>query len=583
MRRTAAVLTILAVLTVPTALLWRSDLAIDERDLHRLLDAGAGTRLHWRGEPQLTLLPTPSLTLRGVTAQREPGAAAGFHATIPRVEIALSVLPLLGGRVSAEEVRLFEPDIRLTAGAGGSDGPWRWLEQAGDVLPAALELIDATIRFDHARMHTVHRLDDVDLRLDWDRAEERLDAAGNGLLEDRRVYLTGTLLGPRQAFRPPGARAQLRIDGLTAPPLQAEGRIHLDRGEPPRGAELHIRDGSFRLGGSTASGELALSLTGSPPRVSGQLDFGTLALSRWLEAWWPDDLAELLALPVAGRWLRAVEGDLTLTAAGVDLGVVPLNDAEARVALEDGRLTLTVVEAGIADGRLSAEVSAVAAGEGIAFRSAGRLDDVALAEASENVGGRGLDVLVGPSEPPDGRGSGSFRITARGSTVRDLVHSLAGRVEIDVRDGSLYGANATATLERLLDGQAGIAEGNAPFIPIAGRTYFSRLSARLAAGNGTLWLEWLRLQGDAFEIALSGELDLTDGEVLARGMARLFDTDTDHRSSVLVELPFGVGGTLREPMGAPGIPRLDPGSDRTARADGLDPVRSVTRRDPGVG
>lgn len=575
---------LLALLAGAVALVGRADPRLDVKQLDRLLDPGAGALLRWQGEPRLTLFPTPTVTLTGVTVRHERDRVPILHAAVPRMEIALEVLPLLTGRIRAEAIRLLEADIRLTGNPAASEPAWLELLRTAMALPAALELYDATIHFP-ASARRNDRLHDVELHLDWDAAEQRLAVSGNATVRAQPMRFDVVLLDPERLRDPAGARASVRVDGFADAALRAEGRFHLARVDGPAShPQLRIREGDFRFGGSAGRGELALSYVDDRPRVSGRLELSELALAPYLERWLPNDLTELLAMPVSGRWLRGAEVDLETRAAAVDLGLVRLANTDARVRLHDARLVLTVAGAEVAGGTIDGELAVAAAGDGIAARGAGRLEDVSLTEAGDRFARPRVDVLIGGEDPPQGRGSSRFNVAARGATVRALVSSLAGRVETVIRDGSLPGADAVATLERVLDGHAGIAEGNAPFIPIAGRTRFSQLSARLLAGDGTLWLEGVRVQGDEFEIALTGELDLNDGEVLAQGTARLFDADAASGSSVLVELPFGVGGTLLEPMGAPGIPRLEPGAERTARTVGPPALHPpIARRDPRVG
>jgi hypothetical protein len=195
------------------------------------------------------------------------------------------------------------------------------------------------------------------------------------------------------------------------------------------------------------------------------------------------------------------------------------------------------------------------AAQGIAVELSGRLDGMSLADAGEHLQRGRTTTLIGAEQPPQGSGTATFDVVVEGPTIGAMIQSLAGRAGVDIRDGSLDGADTISTLERVVDGEAGIAEGEAPFIPMAGRTYFSRLTALLVAGDGVASAERIHLAGERFEITLSGELDLTGGELTAEGTASLFDAESGDGRNILVELPFGVGGTIRDPMGAPGIPR----------------------------
>ncbi|MCO0638266.1 hypothetical protein M8745_20235, partial [Lutimaribacter sp. EGI FJ00014] len=107
------------------------------------------------------------------------------------------------------------------------------------------------------------------------------------------------------------------------------------------------------------------------------------------------------------------------------------------------------------------------------------------------------------------------------------------------------------------------------------RTSFSTLIASADVRDGVVHVPRVRFEGDRFEISLSGRGKLVDGEVEAKGVAALHAADAPEPLQIpLVELPFGVGGTMREPMIAPGIPRIGARS-ASISADDIIPTENA--------
>jgi hypothetical protein len=190
--------------------------------------------------------------------------------------------------------------------------------------------------------------------------------------------------------------------------------------------------------------------------------------------------------------------------------------------------------------------------------------------------------LLGAEQPPYGTATADVRASARGATIEQLLDSLSGRAQVSIRDGSVAGADAVATLQRLADGEFHIADGRAPFIPVAGRTRFDRFDARLTVDAGAASAEVVRMVGDRFEITLTGALDLADGVLQGEGSASLFPSAGRVRPR-MHELPFGIGGTLQQPMAAPGIPRMAEDLHATGQPAALVRRPRGGRVDPDVG
>jgi hypothetical protein len=552
---------------------------LTERDVVVLLSDWAGAPVSWRGQPEIALFPTLQIAVADVAVRDGRGAGAAEVAFIPALRVSFKTLPLLWGRIEPDTVFLLEPRIAVSgqpadpaARSGGGRGLGALFGPHGSPRPDAIVIRDGVIRYPGPHSGDVDAISEADLRLGWDEDTGTLE--GRFVAHGRAVEIEADLEEPWKLLAASGTRGRLMLSVAPARPGEApehrsfgpfrmEGTFRL-AGSPERsGVEaLQIGDASFRFEGSSARGSLAVSRVGDRPRLEGLLGFERVDLTPYLRAWLPDDLAELLAQPVSARWLKLADVDLALAASRVDLGAVRLDETAIRLAIQDGHMSVRVAEAGLAAGEVQGDLTVSASGSGVAARVAGRVHGVSLADAGEHLRRGRTSSLIGSEQPPQGSGTATFDLSARGDTIRAMIGSLAGRASAEVTNGSLDGADTVSTLERVVDDRAGIAEGEAPFIPIAGRTRFSRLTARLVAGEGVASLERLHLAGERFDITVSGELDLTGGELTAQGSARLFGDGPGDGADVLVELPFGVGGTLREPMGAPGIPRQHP--DRRA-------------------
>lgn len=390
------------------------------------------------------------------------------------------------------------------------------------------------------------RLDDATLRVGGDRRA----GGGDGVAvlslrlkrqqDERTAELSGSLAS--------------RLDPDT--PVRFAGTLTTDA------ESLTIQDARVRISGSSAKGSLTVDLGGERPAVRGSLAFENLDLAAFRDAIPAVSFSDLLALPVPVRWLELCDADLGVSADSIDLGGVELPETVARLVIRDGRMRLDLDTASAKGSRMAAVATMREVREGAAFRVRGRIEGLSVGDASRVVREAATRGLVETTEDPlMGKGDATFDISARGATIGAVLRSLEGHARAEVREGSAYGADLEETLSRLVEGEMTMVEGK-PFIPLAGRTRFARLTARMAFGSGTARAEEIRFTGGRFEILLNGRLDLRSGEIEAGGSAFLFGRDEEARP--LVELPYGIGGTVREPSVAPGILRIRQGSDKTA-------------------
>ena len=290
--------------------------------------------------------------------------------------------------------------------------------------------------------------------------------------EGEPIRLTGesssvrTLLGNQpfsldltlEAF---GAKA--RLEGSVAEPLDARGvnlklaaeTTSLATLSPLTGAELPAvepvriaariaeTDGVFRVDGleltigeSVVSGELVFDPTGERPSLSGRLSSPSIDLS----ALAGDDSSKEAAPPLDGRvfsadplpidWLRSMDVDVAFEAARIRVGDIDIEDAKLRALLANGSLRLDPLSTRVADGELSGAIG---------FDARTRRPELVIQAQGREIGfGRLISDIGGRDLGQGARTDADVDLRASGDSVRALMASLDGRVDVVVGEGRLW-------------------------------------------------------------------------------------------------------------------------------------------------
>lgn len=325
-------------------------------------------------------------------------------------------------------------------------------------------------------------LEALALRLEADLAEARVEAQGTLDAPQRR--LAGNL-----TLRHPGA-ARL-IAGLTggAPPeWLGPGSLSLVAALSHRPGRWALETGELVAGGLRGGGQLALSLEGARPALSGRLAFERLPLPG------------LGALPLAS----AFDLDLAVTAERLEAEPLP---TFTRVA---GALRADAAALRITEGRAALGGGDVQFALGVEQGPAPRLA----------IEGRAAEVVLpGPlfGQAPDvtaGRLSGQFRLRAEGASPAEWLASLGGEAGFQLRDGVLTGFDGAAAAAAL-----GQAEPEAALAAAFGQgaTPIERAEGRLALAAGAAAFAETRLLAEGgVALGLSGRIGLAEGRMALR-------------------------------------------------------------------
>ena len=439
-----------------------------------------GREVRIEGDLRPSFSLEPAMVANGVTLANAPWGSDPEMVRVGRLDIAIRLTPLLSGQIDVRRFVLH--DVRaLLETDGEGRGNWELdlgereeVEDAGDATVVLVRqvLVDgAQIRYRNGETgETVTmQVESLSFR---PRDATRQILEFEGRYEGEPIRLTGesspprTLLGNQpfsfdltlEAF---GAKA--RLEGSVAEPLDTRGvdlkltaeTTSLETLSPLTEAELPAvepvsfdariveTDGAFRIDGleltvgeSVVSGELVFDPTGERPSLSGRLsspsiDWSALAGddSSGETAPAPDGRV-FSADPLPIDWLRTLDVDVAVEAARIRVGGVEIEDVKLRARLENGSLRLDPFSARVADGELSGAIGfdARARRPKLAIQAKGR--EIGIGRLISDIGGRDL-----------GRGARTdtdVDLRASGDSVRALMASLDGRIDVVVGEGRLW-------------------------------------------------------------------------------------------------------------------------------------------------
>ncbi len=533
---------------------------------------------------------------------------AKWELDVASIKATFRMLPLLKGEVEIDTLTLDEPHLRLlnrddTAMAAFRDLP----ADNADHLGPEGEVIVTNASFEYEGK-TGRRVGfgGVDMRMAAEPDSTAVLLNGALPAGAGRLHLEGRLEDPAAVLTRPGSMAWLALSGAasvddagTTPPkpnpdvpsaaqehqvisqvkriasifgVSATGPVAVEGHISATPRSLRIGDATVSFGGVLAQSDLTIALDGDEPPVDQLGGVVRDAGDAWRNVANAIDAGTWRDAPVALDWLAPLE--ITLAARLNDSRIAGSNLEARRIRLntKEGRANLEID--GVGDlGRLRTELAIVAASADYPTQMAvnSRLENIKLGATLRTVLLRMPPPLVSPPQLPEGMFDADVDVWTSGKTLGQMIGALDGAIRAEARDGSLPGADVGLTLEGLAGGREIMTERDGPLIPSAGRTAFDTAEARIDFGSGIARLSEFRIRGERYNIDMSGEADLRTGEMRADGQAKLHAEVADERETFpIVDLPFGVGGTLIEPVVAAGVPRSfdDLTSEAAVEGDG---------------
>lgn len=464
-------------------------LTLDRLDLDALLPAEPNWQAMAAQGPGFDLnlrLAATELRWRGASAQR-----AALDATLEngrlalrRLTLRLDELDVSAGGVLVLGAQPRFADLNLEAAGPNARGLARLLP-AGWSLPAPLLAQPLGLRLAGGGA-----ADAVALRVEADLGEVRLETSGTLDTAQQKGQGTATLRHPN---------AVRLLGGLGAPAeWLGPGSLALVAQFAASPRQVAAEQLDLVAGGLRTRGALALALDLARPRVSGRLAAEVLPLPG----------LEALALERPPGW----DMDLAVEAARVETaGGLVLDQAAGRVLLEDRQLRLVGVQARLRGGQLEAGLTLDASAAPPRLAVQARLAEVAVTP-------RLLDL---PFDLQAGRVDASVRLTAAGQGLSAMLATLAGPVELTLRDGVLTGVDLGGLAQAAGLAEPRAAEAGMRQALAGGATAFDRLDLAATLESGRARLGQVALVSELVGSAsAAGEVDLVRGMLDLRLLTR---------------------------------------------------------------
>lgn len=550
-----------------------------------------GGAFRLRADAEISVEPGFRVVVTGPAFVSANGVDTGPIVTADSLVAPLRMWPLLFGRVEVAELVLLRPDIDLRMPAAHfvtsaatmfhRAPPHGQMPRLGDVV-----LVDGTVRLAGATGRS--GVSGLNMRFGTDDVTNAVAVHGGVFLGARHLRVDLQLDDVRAFVSDVGTHAKLNVrvgarhdrdQGDDAPSAQGIPygisetlrQIADTFGLPSAGfgamtAEgvfsvtphvVTISDATFSLGGVEMEGHMRAQTAGRPviaqlldlPGAVGALvaDAKDMDAGRWVD------------VPVTMNWLDGLDLDIALAKGAAPQGATIQDTAAVSLVVGDGTTSFNL--AGDIEG-LGQMQAALALGhrigEPLSVIASGRVDTVSIGQITQLLATLGPPPLIGTAQLPDGTMNGAFDVTANGRTVGQILDSLNGSVTAQLTGGSLVGADLVATLESLARGREFMTEEKGPLIPAAGRTQFDQLDARVDLASGTASVSQVEIVGEQFGIDMLGEVQLAEGTMNVGGNVVLLSSpETGSRpGETLVDLPFGVGGTVFAPVVAAGVPTV---------------------------
>ena len=563
-------------------------------DLRPVIEAQAkeatGRELRIAGPIDLIISLTPAITIESVSVANADWAGQPEMISVRRLEVVVSLLPLLSGDIQVDRLVLVEPVIRLETDTDGT-GNWVFASagtapegeataQTPTALPAfhEVDVRDARVvyrdgvtgeelRVDLTALHAeaASPASPIAFTLAGRYNGEAFDASGS--LGSRDQILTGAAF-PFDVTATAGG-ATIEVEGAIAEPLAGQGidvRVRA-RGDslaelaplvgtdlPPLGpyavgAQIRPEGDTVKLtgltvdvGGSDIAGSMTASLGGARPALTGTFTAGVLDLADLMppgpapsepaaEAQTEERRFVFADDPIPLDGLTLLDARLKVTVGRLRLNEeVALDAVDVTVALAGGHLTVEPFSVGLAGGTVSGAVA---------------LDTrPSVPQLEFNVTATQVDYgqLLQTLEVTDsiaGALDADMSLRAAGASPRALASSLDGRIEVVGGAGSVRNDWLQASATGVIDMLSYWREGDSDL-------RLNCVVARLPVEAGVMTSEAILIDTDAVTVGGGGTVDLRE-----EALDLKVTPQAKEAGLMSLAVPFLIGGTLAEPSVAP--------------------------------
>lgn len=516
--------------------------------LQQAVKSATGRTLELAGRPRLSLWPEIAIELDGVELSNPPGMFKGRIAAVERLRVKVALGPLLRGEIDVKELVAVRPKLSLVVDGegrsnfafasatadqpanrgGGSAGP-------ADLRMPPLIIEDGEFKYIDERSGTALAVSNVDLVLAPSSPGGPVEATGALVWNDQRLALTLYVKSPG-SLAADGSPIDMTINGplvsaafsgrarlsdglalagtveLSTPSLaQAArwaklpvGEVGLDDFSAAGSLDLsrrhfRIKEATLKLGRTNAHGDLALSLSGPRPLITGSIgvdriatgggamaDSGQVSAASRLQAGWS-------TAPISFEALKGLDARLSLTASEIVVGRMTIGGSRLDVRLNGGVLEVDLADmafyGGSAAGRLVLDGSGKSPAVTVDLKANGIDGGRLVADAAA------LDRITGKADI-------EIDVSANGASELELVSMLKGGARLRFVDGAVHGLDLPHMVRELHSRSfSWIAKAESA-------TRFSSLRATFTVEDGIADTQDLELLGPHVQMTGKGSIDL---------------------------------------------------------------------------
>ncbi|MDX1710889.1 MAG: AsmA family protein [Rhodovibrionaceae bacterium] len=554
-----------------------------------------GRKLTLAGPMDLKVSLTPAITIEDVSLANASWGSREQMVTLKRLEVEMSLVPLISGDIKINRIVLLEPDILLEVNKQGQAN-WSFEGEAAKAAPKAEEKpAEATAEGGEPKLPEITSVriekglvtyrdlasgQETRLALGEFTGKNNglgtpLDIAIGGSYQDVPFEFSGTVgavtaLTANQPYpldlKGSFAGAAIALTGEIASPMSGpqpsvDFSVEGDSlaafnpiaggGLPPLGPyslsgklggsgdTYKITGLAAKVGGSDLSGDVTLAMGGARPAISGSLASELL------------DMADFSGEEGEGGEDKSADGSgggkdskyvftedplplEGLRAADVDLGLkIAKLRLDEKMVVSDIDLPVKLKGGDLALGPAKAGISEGTVDLNLNLAGSRSTPTMDLALAADGIDYGKLLRKQEVTKDVEGTIGGDIKLSGAGTTPRSIASGLNGKVEI-------IGDEGVITNKLLAVVSAGLSEVMGPLLGDDKDSKLNCVVARFNVKNGVATSKAILLDTSTFTVAGDGKIDLRTEEP-----DLYFDTESRKASIASLAVPFRVGGTLK--------------------------------------
>jgi AsmA protein len=550
---------VIAVIVVPFAIPTETY----KSQIESRVSAATGRELRINGPVRLSLLPAVAVIASDVTFANAAGSRDPSMATLDKLDVHVSVVPLLSGNVEISRLVLEKPVIHLevdrqgkanwdfaTANAAPAQAPVPQNRQASsgssgpsDIALGDVRLSDGTVTYTDDRSGARYEISAINATVKLPNLDSPLAADGSLVWNSEKLSLTANASSPRGLMTGKGSDIALKLDSKPVAvtftgrgegtPLKLTGELDLGTpsvrnlaawaGQPLQlpgnglgplnikgtlaAAPQHVSftKASYKLDAIEASGDVAVDTSGRVPAIKAALTTNVLDLNPYLP---PEQKAAAQGQQPQPR-SPAQTPQLGWSTDPIDLS--GLKAANADLALTTAGLVVRKIKVGksalhvtLDGGKLASDLTEMALYDGngkarVTVDGSGRVPAVAM---NFNIDGVQAQPLLKDAMDMDrlsGAAVADGNVSGSGASQRDLISALNGKGSLKLRNGKIRGLDIGSMVKNI---------GSAFSSSDSQQTEFAEASATYTITNGVVRNDDLAMNAPLFQVTGKGTVDL---------------------------------------------------------------------------